>query len=419
VSRVALVSSEPLRPAMGGIGVRYLELARRLPAAGFDTVLVSPAAVDETAACGVPPERVRRFAAGRLGELLADRDVVVVQGQLGNDVVLAGLGLPVVVDLYDPWLVENLHYAGRLGLDPYRNDHASWVLQLALGDFFLCSSAEQRLYYLGFLTAVGRVNPRRLASDPTLERLIAAVPFGCEAPSEAPRPLLPAREPGERRILFGGVYDWYDVTTFLAALERLGSAEWRVVVVRHPNPEATPQDAFARLEREVRRRAGLAERVRFVDWVPAERRHDLLAGVDVLAAPHRGSFESELAFRTRFLDALAAGCPVVASRGGALARRIEEHRAGWVVPVGDAAALAAAIDEALAPGGEAAARVARGRELAAEFAWPRVLAPLVRFLAEPGIDPTKDEFAFRPATVAPSDSLAFRIGRRLRRLAGR
>lgn len=416
--RVALLSSEPVRPAMGGIGVRYLELALRLPTSGFDVVLVSPAAAEETAACGLDPARVRRYAAGRLAELLADRDVVVAQGQLANDLVLAAPAIPVAIDLYDPWLVENLHYAPRLGLDPYRNDHASWVLQLARGDFFLCSSSEQRLFYLGFLAALGRVNPRRVAADPTLERLIGLVPFGCESPSRPHRPLLPARTAGERRILFGGVYDWYDVATFADALERLAIPRWSALVVRHPNPESTPQRAFAELEREVRRRSRLTESVRFLDWVPAERRHDLLAEVDVLAAPHRASLESELAFRTRFLDALSVGCPVVASRGGSLARLLEAHGAGWVVPVGDVAALAAAIEAACAGGDEVAARSARGRALVEEFSWPRVLAPLVRFLEEPRIDPTKEEFAFRPPTLAPRESVATRLRRRVRRLAG-
>ena len=44
MTRIALLSSEPVRPRMAGIGIRYLELARRLPAYGIDVVLVSPAA---------------------------------------------------------------------------------------------------------------------------------------------------------------------------------------------------------------------------------------------------------------------------------------------------------------------------------------------------------------------------------------
>ena len=49
MTRIALVSSEPIRPAMAGIGIRYLEMARRLPAAAggaVETVLVSPADED-------------------------------------------------------------------------------------------------------------------------------------------------------------------------------------------------------------------------------------------------------------------------------------------------------------------------------------------------------------------------------------
>jgi hypothetical protein len=418
VSRVALVVSEPIRPAMGGIGVRYLELAKRLPLAGLDTILVSPGSVDEATACGLDPDAVRRFEAGRLAELLADRDVVVAQGQLANDVVHAGGDRPLVVDLYDPWLVENFQYLETLGLDPYRNDHASWVLQMAAGDFFLCSSNEQRLFYLGFLTALGRVNPRRVAVDPDLKGLIAIVPFGCAEAISERQPLLPARKPGERRILFGGVYDWYDTDTLLAALERLEPRSWTLIVVRHPNAESTPQRRFAELERSARARGLWGEQVVAIDWVPAARRFDLLAEVDVLAAPHRPSIESELAFRTRFLDALSAGCPVIATEGGVLSRRIRERRAGWTVPPGDPARLAEALRTVLDGGADVLNTVERGHELAREMTWSAALTPLIDFLLDPRRDTTKSEFGFRPATRAPADAPEFRARRWLRRRLG-
>ena len=414
--RVALLSSEPIRPAMGGIGIRYLELAQRLPALGFDTVLLSPAAPEESARCGLDPARVRRFERERLAELVADREVAVAQGQLANDLLLAARAdLAVAIDLYDPWLVENLHYHPTLGLDPYRNDHATWVLQLARGDFFLCSSAEQRLFYLGFLAALGRVNPERVASDPTLAGLIAPVPFALPDRLPEHRAFLPPRRPGERRLLFGGLYDWYDAPIALDALARLAVGEAVLYVIRNPNPEATPQRRFAELERRLAREPELARRVVALDWVPAERRFDLLRDVDLLVSPHRPGLETDLALRTRFLEALAAGCPVVASAGGTVARRLLEHDAGWVVPPGDAGALTAALDEVLAGGARVEARRARGRQLAAEYRWDLALAPLVEFLRAPQVDATKERFAFRPATVAPPDRLAFRIRRALGR----
>jgi glycosyltransferase involved in cell wall biosynthesis len=418
MSRVALISSEPLRERMAGIGIRYLELARRLPRPGIEVVLLSPASPEE-----VPPvaSEVRRLEPGRLAAQLADCDAAVAQGQHANDLLLECPHLPVAIDLYDPWLVENLSYLSSLGLDPWRNDHATWVLQLSRGDLFLCSSAEQRLYYLGFLTALGRVNPERVATDPDLARLIVEVPFGVATPEELPphRPLLPSREApagaAPRRILFGGLYDWYDPGTLLQALAGLDEVPWELYLIRNPNAAGTPQELLAHVEQQCRARGWWGDRVRALDWVPAERRWDLLRDVDVLCTPHRPSLETRLSLRTRFLDALAAGCPVVATEGGTVARLLSAHQAGWVIPPGDPMALLAALRQALA-GGEAVARRRRaGLALAATLGWERALAPLVEFCRAPWRDASRERFAFRPATMAPPDPFTFRLRRRLRR----
>lgn len=423
-ARIALISSEPLRARAAGIGIRYLELARRLPEAGLEVVAVSPA---DPADVPLPDGTARRFVPGRLPEILAGCDAAIAQGQLANDLLIECPDLPTVIDLYDPWMVENLHYVEELGLDPYRNDHATWVLQLSRGDFFLCSSEEQRLFYLGFLAALGRVNPRRLQEDPDLSGLITPVPFG--VPRELPphRPYLEPAATGagerERLLLFGGLYDWYDPHTLLDALELLEDrgeggdrAPWAVLFIRNPNPEATPQRLLAEIERRSRARGWWGGRVRLIDWVPADRRWDLLRDVDALVAPHEPTLETRLSMRTRFLEALAAGCPVVTTEGGTVSRLLTEERAGWVVPPSDPEALARALSEVLSEA-EAAdpGRAGRAAALAERFAWDRVLEPLVAFCHDPRRDPTKDEFAFRPTTVAPPDRLGFRLRRRLRR----
>jgi glycosyltransferase involved in cell wall biosynthesis len=400
---------------MAGIGIRYFELARQLPERGVDVVLVSPADPAETASLSLPGVEIRRFERGRLADVLHGCDAAVAQGQLANDVLLELPDLPVAIDLYDPWLIENLSYAATLGLDPYRNDHATWVLQMSRGDFFLCSSEEQRGFYLGFLAALGRVNPERLERDPDLETLIAPVPFG--VPGELPphRPVLPPRKPGERRLLFGGLYDWYDPWTLLDALSLLDVPGWTLLLIRNPNADSTPQRLLAEVEARCRKLGWWESRVEVLDWVPAERRYDLLRDVDLLVAPHRPSLETRLSLRTRFLDALAAGCPVITSAGGTMSRLLREHGAGWVVPPGDAEALARALREVLTADEPALrARQLGARELLRAFSWDRVLEPLVRFCRDPRRDDTKERFAHRPATVAPPDPLPFRLKRRLR-----
>ena len=379
MSRIALLSSEPVRPRMAGIGIRYLELARRLPAAGFETVLISPASREESAAAGLAPEAVRPFGSAPLPELVRDcarrwrraarqRPPAGRAGAAGGDRPLRPVarGEP------------PLH--GDLGLDPYRNDHTTWVLQMARGDFFLCSSEEQRLYYLGFLTALGRVNPERLGADSDLRALVDTVPFGLPATLPAHRPVLPACRPGERHLLFGGLYDWYDPFTLMAALARLEGHDWTLWLVRNPNPEGTPQRLFAEVEADCRRRGWWGGRVRMLDWIAAERRYDLLRDADLLVAPHHPTLETRLALRTRFLEALAVGCPVGVSEGGAIARMVSEARAGWVVLCGDEATLRRGARRGCSRAGRSGARRERGERFAAAFGWERALAPLVRFL---------------------------------------
>lgn len=414
--RIALVPSEPIRPSMAGIGIRYLELARRLPRPGIEVVLVNPGETDAAREL-LDEVEIRRFEHDGLAELLDDCDAAVAQGQLANDVLYARPELPVAVDLYDPFLVENLSYFETLGLDPYRNDHATWVHQLSRGDFFLCSSEEQRQFYLGFLAAVGRLNPHRVRQDPDLRDLVDIVPFGVPDTLPPERDLLGERRPGEQRLLFGGLYDWYDPWPVLEALAERGpgSEGWTLLFIRNPNPGATPQRLFAEVETWCRERGLWGERVRVLDWIPAERRYDLLRQVDLMVSTHRPTLETRLSLRTRFLDALAADCPVVTTTGGAMSRLLEQHGAGWVVPPGDAQALGAAFRQILDDSDARQQRQRAGRQLLDGFRWPRVLEPLLRFCQHPRRDSTKDDFAFRPATTTPSDSFFFRLRRWWRR----
>ena len=85
-------------------------------------------------------------------------------------------------DLYDPLHLEALVLT-RSDPEPDRSFNVANTVgtleeQLVRGDFFVCASDKQRDLWLGFLAAVGRVNPRTYGDDPTLRRLIDVVPFG-------------------------------------------------------------------------------------------------------------------------------------------------------------------------------------------------------------------------------------------------
>ncbi len=88
----------------------------------------------------------------------------------------------------------------------------------------------------------------------------------------------------------------------------------------------------------------------------------LYRGAAALVMPSRSE-----GFGLPALEAMARGCPVVASRAGALPEVVGD--AGVLVPPGDADALAAALDRLLTDDSLAATLAAAGRRRAATFTW--------------------------------------------------
>ena len=110
--------------------------------------------------------------------------------------------------------------------------------------------------------------------------------------------------------------------------------------------------------------------VRYAGRVDEDDKRALVAGADVLVAPHRGG-ES---FGIVLVEAMAAGTAVVASDLPAF--RDVLAGAGVLVPPGDVRALAAALARLLRPdAGPARDRLVRaGRSRAAGYDWPVVAA---------------------------------------------
>jgi glycosyltransferase involved in cell wall biosynthesis len=86
------------------------------------------------------------------------------------------------------------------------------------------------------------------------------------------------------------------------------------------------------------------------------------------------------------LEAMDAACPVVASRTGGLPEAVEEGVTGWLVPPGDAAALAAALREALADPGLRKRRGLAGRQRVESRFRAAAMSRALTAVYEEGID---------------------------------
>lgn len=424
MSRAFLICPEPVRQRTAGVGTRFLTLAAVLANAGHRVTLAVPNDPAEGPELVAGIEMVQAEP-DRLGAQADGHDWVLVHAHLGNHYLAQRDDQPVVVDLYDPFLIENLHYYVELGSEPFVNDHATWVLQLGRGDLFLCSSPEQRLYYLGWLTALGRVNPMVLADDPELERLIVELPFAVPEGAPPTRPerdeVLPGMPEGAPVIYFGGIYDWYDPVVAVEAMDVVLAEhpDTVLVFVEAPNPETTPLARAEAARREAARRGWIGSSVRFAPWQPFERRWDLPLLADLAVVTHRAGLETELSLRTRLVDLLWLGVPVVTTAGGTMARVVDEIGAGVAVPPADPDAVAEAVLDLLGDQERRTAACEAGRGWAAGRTWPVVARPLLEFANRPWRDPHRRAC---PATVGPrrlSERAFDRLRRWRRRWVGR
>jgi glycosyltransferase involved in cell wall biosynthesis len=391
---VLVLSAEPVGERMAGPAIRAAELARAL-AAEHDVTLAAPAPSRP------PSERVRLIEAGfeQLDALIeaAARHAIVVAQELPPTLLgrLARLPTRVVLDLYNPVVVEVLE---AVAARPARGQRRIQSLiasrsfaQLAAADFVVCASERQRDLWLGGMALGGLIDLTAYRRDPSLRSLIDVVPFGISAdpPRAAPesplRAAFPAIGDDDRVLLWaGGLWGWLDPETVIRATAMLDRTHLVVMGTGRPGPARTGQEPYAERAIAFARSEGLeGERVHFnPGWVPYAERGAWLLDADLGVSAHHDHLEARYAFRTRVLDYLWAGLPVVCARGDALADLVEREGLGRTVTPGDVEAFADACRSLLDD--EAARAAARERiaAVAPGLVWEEAARPLVRWCSE-------------------------------------
>ncbi len=264
--------------------------------------------------------------------------------------------------------------------------------QLAAADFMLCASERQRLFYLGQLAALGRINPDVYESDPHLERLLAVAPFGIEStPPRGDRAALKGVidgiAEGDRLLIWGGgLYSWFDPKSLIEAMaslvRRRPSARLYFLGTRHPGVDSM---GIVRESYDLASTLGVLDSAVFFndDWVHYADRQNYLVEADAGVSTHMSHIETTFSFRTRILDYLWAGLPMVVTEGDSFAELVAAEGLGIVVPAGDVAALDAALERILFDDEFIAEARANVRRVAERFHWSSTLAPLVEFVREP------------------------------------
>ncbi|MCK5566803.1 MAG: glycosyltransferase, partial [Actinomycetia bacterium] len=274
----------------------------------------------------------------------------------------------------------------------------------------ICASERQRDFWLGMLSALNRVNPFAYNIDSSLRRMIDIVPFG--HPSYKPihtRQVLKGEIEGIDQDDFviiwgGGIYNWFDPLALIRAMAEVKKVRDDIKLffmgISHPNPEV-------RALGMVNNTVSLSEKLDLYGntvffnfgWVDYENRQNYLLESDAGIITHPNHIETRFSFRTRILDYIWAGLPIITTEGDHLSDMVKIERMGIITKDGDESDIARAILK-MAQDRDFYESCRKNTEKAREnFTWKKVCQPIIDFCRDPvtnALKPNNSSNSHRP-----------------------
>jgi glycogen(starch) synthase len=206
-----------------------------------------------------------------------------------------------------------------------------------------------------------RRTAQALRADGVPDERVAVIPSGFEPALFAAAAGRDAADPARLRIGYvGRLAPQKRVDLLVTAFGRMTRPAELVVVGDGPDR--------ALVQRLVRH-SPAADRISTTGFVEHSAVPGLLASLDLLVLP--SAYEEMGSVLT---EAMAAGLPVVASDVGGIPEVVRDGETGLLVPPGDVAALAAALDRLVADPGLRATLATGARQRSQDYSWPSLAA---------------------------------------------
>lgn len=419
---ILVICNDVVGTKMAGPAIRCVEIAKIL-ARRAKVILSSPKiSVENSFPIEIICSDVDQFEAVALS-----MDIIIFQGDaLNRFPFLKKFRGVLISDLYCPISLEYHQVSDGLSIDvrsatiKYLSD--SLFEQLVYADHFLCASEKQKEFWLGALTLAGRINAHRwpVASHADLSDLISILPFGLDSTvpvleRKALRSRFKIPESDFVMVWGGGVYQWFDPLTIIKALRRLidegAHAHLVFIGVKHPNPGISQHDMCAKA-------VALADELGILDkfvhfnfgWVDYSDRHNYLLDADIGVSAHFDNPETRYAFRTRMLDYLWCGLPIVATKGDVFGDSLDTEGAGVSVDFEDVEGWVSALKRLMNDPHFLRACREGSFTYAQKFRWDRVTELLVEKCKSLVPSPDRDfiRSEFQRKSIKPSISVRLR-----------
>lgn len=349
--KVLIISPDYIGEKMAGPGIRYWNLAKYLSQQYKVTLLIPNSPDDAENLSKDKNIAIAELNSGNVKYFLKVNDIVLTQGAaISRYKELRKKQIPVIVDLYDPFILECLQLRkskfSAINKWLYGMDLGMLLDQIQYGDYFICANEKQKDFWFGMLCGTGKVNPEYYQSVRESSKIIGIVPFGIE-------PELPAKQKNVLKgvqdgisandkvlIWAGGIWEWMDPATLISAMDILAKRQYDNIKCyfmgtkrpgNNPNVTNAAEKAI-----ELSNEFGLTNKnIFFGEWTGYNERHEYLLESDIGVTTYFNNFETEYSFRTRVLDYLWTKKPFIVTEGDYFAKLAIDSHIGLTVKEND------------------------------------------------------------------------------------
>lgn len=248
------------------------------------------------------------------------------------------------MDIYGDYLTIVQAACYRANSDRGMATSIGFVRQvLQAGDIFSVCGTPQAHALVGQLAMAGRLNQRSFGYDFTRVVLPGAPPAATlTAPAGAAAALRAAHGIGAGAFVVlwcGGYNTWTDVDALFAALDWAMALDPALHYLSiGANSYSAPDNVYARLLAMVER-SPHRDRYHLLGWRPWGEVAAAYAAADVGLNIDARHYETRYGTRTRLVEMMAAGLPVITSLGSELSEMIARRAVGLTFEIGDWRAL--------------------------------------------------------------------------------
>jgi glycosyltransferase involved in cell wall biosynthesis len=356
--KIVLLANDKVGKSMAGPGIRYWELAKNL-AAHYEVVLASahPSDLDAKDFAVIQLEKGAedRVFGGAKSVVLQYVNLHVLRWQ-------QKYGFELIVDAYDPVVFETWEMVrgkAQAEVDAVVS-HSEAVMNLSLGcaDKLICASEKQLDLWYGQLAGLKKLSTDTYFADTTMRSVLDVVAFGMDSkpPKKTGQGLREkfGLDKDDFVLLWGGgIWDWFDPLSLIRAVAKASRNNSKLKLVfmgvQHPGDAMSDEMNSSMLKQTIQlsEDLGLTDKHVFFNfgWVEYHERQNFLLESNVGVSTHFDHVETRFSFRTRMLDYLWTGLPIIATQGDSFADDIAQHGLGEVVGFEDVDGIVDAINK--------------------------------------------------------------------------